>query len=130
MNETYMFNRRLYLLAVDPDGWTIITGRPGETPVRQPYADEDAARAAWRRMLAATIVSHPRRLRCAQINETFLVLAIDADGQAHLGELTGPGGDTATAYMDRAAALAAWRDRCCELAHAATPGVGPNEDEH
>lgn len=122
MDETYVFNGRNYRVATAGDGWVVITGRPGETPVCQTFADEDAARTAWSRMLAATIANRPQPLRSARINTTLLVLVADHDGRAHMGELDGPGGDAALAFTDRAAAVTAWRNRCCELAHAADPG--------
>ena len=122
MEQTYVFNGRRYRLAVARDGWVLVTGRPGEVPVCRHFPEEGAARAVWSRMLAATIACHPRRLRSAELNGTLLVVVVDGDGRAHLGELAGPAGDAATAFTDRAVAVTAWRDRCCELAHAATPG--------
>jgi len=129
MDETYVFNRRRYRLSMDENGWWIVTGRPGETPVHRHFTSEGPARSAWSRMLAATIAADPRRLRFAQINTTLLVLVADDDGHAHLGELTGPDGDFATTFTDRAAAVSAWRHRCCELARAADPnGAAPTDD--
>ena len=122
MDQSYEFNGRQYRLAATNDGWLIITGRPGELPVRRYFAEEPSARKAWARMLAATIACRPHRLRSADVNGTLVVLVIDSDGRTHLGELAGPAGDAAVAYTDRAAAVTAWRDRCCELARAATPG--------
>lgn len=128
--ETYVFNRRLYQLAADENGWQIATGHPGETPVHRHFTGEGPAGAAGSRMLAATIAIDPRPLRAAQINNTMLVLAADDDGRAHLGELAGPDGDSATAFTDRAAAVSAWRHRCCELARAADLSGAASTDDH
>ena len=114
-----MFNGRRYRLVPDGDGWEIVTGRPGEAPVRRQFADRAQAHATWSRMLAATIACHPRRLRAADINGTLLVLVADLDGRTHLGELTGPNGDSAVAFTDHVEAVTAWRVRCCERAPAA-----------
>lgn len=129
MDETYAFNGRLYRLVADEAGWTIVTGRPGETPIRQAFAGESMARAAWVRMIAATIVNHPRRLFGAQINDTLLVLAVDGEGRAHIGELAGPRGDAAATFTEHADARNAWRDRCCELAFAAVLSDSVRNDD-
>jgi hypothetical protein len=120
VEEEYVFNGRHYRLAGTGGGWVISTGRPGETPVDRLFEDGVEARLAWSRMLACTIACHPRRLRSADINGTLLVLIADLDGRTHLGELAGAGGDRAVAFADHMAAVVAWRDRCCELAHAAS----------
>jgi hypothetical protein len=114
----YAFNGRYYQLAATQDGWLISTGCPGETLIDRWFGDHAVAEAAWRRMLACTIACRPDRLCSAEINGTLLVLVADADGRAHLGELAGPDGDSAVVFTDPVTAVAAWRDRCCELARA------------
>ena len=119
----YVYKDRRYELAAEGGRWVIATGRPGEPPVRQPFADRVAAQAAWSRMLANTLVCHPEPLLWAQINGATVVLVADVDGRVHLGERGGLAGDFAAAFEDQGWAVEVWRERCIELVRAAEPGV-------
>ena len=119
----YVYKGRWYELVAEEGRWVITTGRPGEVPVRQPFATRVAAEAAWSRMLANTLVCHPEPLLWAQVNGAVVVLAPDVDGRVHLGERGGLAGDFAAAFEDEGWAVTVWRERCIELVRAAVPGV-------
>lgn len=119
----YIFNHRTYVLTDTGGGWHVIYQSPGTSPVHQRFGDFESARCAYWRRLACAILLNPRRLHSADIDGTLLALVSDLDGRLHLARHAdpgNPGGDHATAFTNRPAALTAWRDQCRELADQAT----------
>lgn len=137
VEQIYRYHDRRYRLSPDAQGrWVITSARLWDTPVHRAYRDQQAAARAFWRMITATILCGPRRIRSAEIDGTTLALVTD-DERLHLVEHAGPDGDHATPYDHRITALTAWRNRCCALAHTAAgptatlPRPGhQHEDEH
>lgn len=119
VEQIYRYHDRRYRLAPDTKGgWVITSTYLWDTPVHRGYADQQTATREFWHTIAGTILCGPRRIRTARIDDTILALVAD-DTWLHLVEHTGPDGDHVTPYTHRIAALTAWRDRCCTLAHTA-----------